>query len=264
MANGIGEQVDDEPLDQEEVSIEWRRCRHLINVNFEARGFGLEPSESLLHQRGDVDRLTFTQTALTAGEGEQSLDQMCLFVVRGKHLFCGGAPFGVAGMRIIERNLEEIALGGEWGAQLVGSVGDEVLLGVEGTFKPREEAVEGVAELLELVLRAGQGQALVKARRGDPPGRAGDGTDGTYYFMWHPGHPATEQCEGCTWVTAQAQELSYLHSRDITYAVLCQGPYDESARYRDFMAWDVPWYSAKPSLDVLLVGRHIGRMHLVC
>ena len=39
-----------------------------------------------------------------------------------------------------------------------------------------------------------------------------------YYFMWHPGRPAAEQCEGCTWVTTQVAELSYLHSRDITYA----------------------------------------------
>ena len=39
-----------------------------------------------------------------------------------------------------------------------------------------------------------------------------------YYFMWHTGHPAAEQCE-CTWVTTQVGELSYLHSRDITYAV---------------------------------------------
>ncbi len=77
-----------------------------------------------------------------------------------------------------------------------------------------------------------------------------------YYFMWHPGKPAPEQCEGCTWVTTQVQELSYLHSRDITYAVFCQGPYDESARYREFMGWDVPWYSALPSLEQLLVGRH--------
>jgi Bacterial protein of unknown function (DUF899) len=46
-----------------------------------------------------------------------------------------------------------------------------------------------------------------------------------YYFMWHPGRPAAEQCEGCTWVTTQVTELSYLHSRDITYAVFCQGPY---------------------------------------
>ena len=45
-----------------------------------------------------------------------------------------------------------------------------------------------------------------------------------YYFMWHPGHPAAEQCEGCTWVTTQVAELSYLHSRDITFAVFCQGP----------------------------------------
>jgi predicted dithiol-disulfide oxidoreductase (DUF899 family) len=86
----------------------------------------------------------------------------------------------------------------------------------------------------------------------------------SYYFMWYPGGTATEQCEGCTWVTTQVTELSYLHSRDITFAVLCQGPYDESARYRDFMGWDVPWYSAQPSVDALLVGRRIGMMHLVC
>jgi len=31
-------------------------------------------------------------------------------------------------------------------------------------------------------------------------------------FMWKPGRPAPEQCEGCTWVTTQVAELSYLHS----------------------------------------------------
>jgi len=85
-----------------------------------------------------------------------------------------------------------------------------------------------------------------------------------YYFMWNPGRPAAEQCEGCTWVTTQVTELSYLHSRDITYAVICQGPYDESARYRDFMGWDVPWYAAQESLATLLAGREIGLFHLVC
>ena len=85
-----------------------------------------------------------------------------------------------------------------------------------------------------------------------------------YYYMWYPGRSAVDQCEGCTWDTAQIAELSYLHSRDITFAVFCQGPYDESARYRDFMGWGMPWYSAQESLDTLLVGRHIGLMHLVC
>jgi predicted dithiol-disulfide oxidoreductase (DUF899 family) len=85
-----------------------------------------------------------------------------------------------------------------------------------------------------------------------------------YYFMWHTGHPAPEQCEGCTWVTSQVRELSYIHSRDVTFAVFCQGPYQESARYRDFMGWETPWYSAQASLDILLVGRRMGRMHIVC
>ncbi|PVZ09494.1 DUF899 family protein [Actinomycetospora cinnamomea] len=85
-----------------------------------------------------------------------------------------------------------------------------------------------------------------------------------YYFMWHPGHPAAEQCEGCTFYTGQVRELSQVHSRDATFAVLCQGPYEPSVRYRDFMGWDVPWYSARPSLDSLLVGRRIGLFHLVC
>jgi len=85
-----------------------------------------------------------------------------------------------------------------------------------------------------------------------------------YYFMWHTGHSAAEQCEGCTWCTTHVEELSYLHSRDITYAVFCQGPYTESRRYRDFMGWEMPWYSAEQSLDVLLDGRQQGLMHIVC
>src|ERR1022692_4214352 len=85
-----------------------------------------------------------------------------------------------------------------------------------------------------------------------------------YYFMWDPGRPAAEQCEGCTLYTTQVSELCYLHSRDVIYATFCQGPYDESVRYRDFMGWDMPWYSAHASLDALLAERQIGLFHLVC
>ena len=85
-----------------------------------------------------------------------------------------------------------------------------------------------------------------------------------YYFMWYDGRPAPEQCEGCTFFTTQVRELSHIHSRDVTYATFCQGPYDESVRYRDFMGWKMPWYSAEDSLDTLLVGRRAGMMHIVC
>ncbi|WUI00576.1 DUF899 domain-containing protein [Spirillospora sp. NBC_00431] len=85
-----------------------------------------------------------------------------------------------------------------------------------------------------------------------------------YYMMWYTGRPAAEQCEGCTYYNGKVRELSYLHAAGITYATLCQGPYEESVRYRDFMGWDMPWYSAQDSAETLLVGRQVGMFHLVC
>jgi predicted dithiol-disulfide oxidoreductase (DUF899 family) len=68
-----------------------------------------------------------------------------------------------------------------------------------------------------------------------------------YYHMWHTGRRAAEQCEGCTFNTAHVTELNYLHSRDVSYAVFCQGPYEEAARYRTFMGYPAPWYSLPPA-----------------
>jgi predicted dithiol-disulfide oxidoreductase (DUF899 family) len=85
-----------------------------------------------------------------------------------------------------------------------------------------------------------------------------------YYHMWHSGRPSEDQCEGCTFYNGQVRELAYLQAHDITYATLCQGPYEESVRYRDFMGWTMPWYSAQQSLETLLTGREIGKFHLVC
>jgi predicted dithiol-disulfide oxidoreductase (DUF899 family) len=80
-----------------------------------------------------------------------------------------------------------------------------------------------------------------------------------YFHMWYTGQPAPEQCEGCTFSTTHINELSYLHSRDVTYATFCEGPYAESARYRDFMGWTIPWYSVpQDSVDQLIADRHFG------
>src|SRR5713101_10121787 len=80
-----------------------------------------------------------------------------------------------------------------------------------------------------------------------------------YFHMWHTGQPASAQCEGCTFSNSQVRELSYLHSRDVTYATFCEGPYEESIRYRDFMGWDVPWYSVpQDAVDQLVADRHFG------
>lgn len=80
-----------------------------------------------------------------------------------------------------------------------------------------------------------------------------------YYMMWYDGASAAHQCEGCTMNIGQVRELGYLHARDVTFAVLCQGPFDESNRYREFMDWEFPWYSVPAtSVDALIAGRHFG------
>lgn len=80
-----------------------------------------------------------------------------------------------------------------------------------------------------------------------------------YYFMWSTGKPAAEQCEGCTFSTTHIKEFSYLHSRDVTFAIFCEGPYAESSRYHDFMGWTMPWYSVpQESVDRLIANRHFG------
>ena len=65
-------------------------------------------------------------------------------------------------------------------------------------------------------------------------------------------------------ITVKSSAYVAVHSRDVTFAVFCQGPYEESARYRDVMGWEIPWYSAQDSLDTLLAGRRVGLMHIVC
>jgi predicted dithiol-disulfide oxidoreductase (DUF899 family) len=48
------------------------------------------------------------------------------------------------------------------------------------------------------------------------------------------------------------------------FAVFAQGPYPDSRRYRDFMGWQLPWYSAEGAAPELLTGRQVGLFHLVC
>jgi len=80
-----------------------------------------------------------------------------------------------------------------------------------------------------------------------------------YYHMWHTDQPASGQCEGCTFSTTHITELSYLHSRDVTYATFCEGPFAESSRYHDFMGWTMPWYAVpEDSVDQLIADRHFG------
>ena len=75
-----------------------------------------------------------------------------------------------------------------------------------------------------------------------------------YKHMWHPGRPIEGQCEGCTLSIWGFQDASYLHARGVSFAVLCEGPWDEVAPFRQFMGYTLPWYSVAGVDDPAVAG----------
>ena len=114
------------------------------------------------------------QAALAAGQGEQRFDQPFLLLACGEHFLAGQAQGGGGGGGVCEGYLDHGAFEGERGAQLVGGVGDELPLGVEGGLQPGEQCVDGVGEVGELVGGARHGQPSAQVVFGDGPGGRGD------------------------------------------------------------------------------------------
>ena len=98
---------------------------------------------------------------------------------------CGGHRPGF-GHRHVERGPHS----GERCAQLVRGVGDELALERERALEPVEQLVEGVCELLELVVGAGEVQALVQVGGGDLPGGCRDRAQRP---QEPPGHQPTDR-----------------------------------------------------------------------
>src|SRR6185437_9157621 len=116
------------------------------------------------------------ELALAARKREEGLEEALLLPVGGEQRLAGGTP-DVRRGRVAEGDLHQGALACERASELVRGVGDEVALRLERGLETREEIVERVPELLELVVGAAEGQPLVQARRRDPPRGAGDRPD---------------------------------------------------------------------------------------
>ena len=75
--------------------------------------------------------------------------------------------------------------------------------------------------------------------------------------MFHTGKPFEEQCEGCTISQWNFQDATYLNEQGISYAVICEGPWDEVGAFREFMGYRQPWYSSY-GVDDPIIGRDFG------
>ncbi len=63
-----------------------------------------------------------------------------------------------------------------------------------------------------------------------------------YHFMFDPRWDAG--CPVCTRFVESLGDLSGLHSRDTTFALVSRAPYDKLAAYKAQRAWRWPWYSS--------------------
>src|SRR4051812_35582238 len=73
-----------------------------------------------------------------------------------------------------------------------------------------------------------------------------------YKHMWHAGQPFEAQCEGCTisqWNFRHADVSAYRNEKGVTFAVFCDGPWQEVEPFVPFMGYTNPWYSTFGSAD---------------
>jgi predicted dithiol-disulfide oxidoreductase (DUF899 family) len=63
-----------------------------------------------------------------------------------------------------------------------------------------------------------------------------------YHFMWL--FDEGQGCPSCSFIVDNIGDLSHLHARHTTLAVVSRGPFAEIDAYRERMGWTMPWYSS--------------------
>lgn len=66
-----------------------------------------------------------------------------------------------------------------------------------------------------------------------------------YHFMFDP--EWEEGCSSCSFLADHIGELSHLHSRNTTLAMVSRAPFEKIAAYKQRMGWTMPWYSSHGS-----------------
>jgi predicted dithiol-disulfide oxidoreductase (DUF899 family) len=63
-----------------------------------------------------------------------------------------------------------------------------------------------------------------------------------YHFMFDP--EWDEGCSSCSFLADHIGELSHLHSRNTTLAMVSRAPLEKIEAYKRRMGWTMPWYSS--------------------
>jgi predicted dithiol-disulfide oxidoreductase (DUF899 family) len=66
-----------------------------------------------------------------------------------------------------------------------------------------------------------------------------------YHFMFGPDW--TEGCPSCSFLVDNIGNLSHLHARNTTLALVSRAPLEKLNAYKKRMSWNLPWYSSLDS-----------------
>jgi hypothetical protein len=174
LCRSVVDQVGHHPFSQEGVAFDERRPCVGLDVHAQAVELEAPGVKHPFGERRKIDPLPMVEAALAAGQGEQGFEEPCLFLAGGEHLLACCTPTFDRGGRVGQRNLQQGPLRGERAAQFVGRVGHKVVLGFEGRFEPGEEVIEGVGQLLELLVGTVKAKTLVQVGGRDPLGGSSD------------------------------------------------------------------------------------------
>jgi hypothetical protein len=118
VANGVGEQVGDEPFDEQGVSIEGRGFCHLVDVDPISAGLGLQTVDQgprRQWRRGRRVRVSFSPLSLLARVSRASIRRACSSL-EASTSSAVQRHAAVVVLGVVERDLEQGALGGQGGA----------------------------------------------------------------------------------------------------------------------------------------------------
>ena len=153
MPDRVVDEVGHQPLDETRLAEGRGGIERDLEFQSALLELGTTGGEDGLGEVGEVKGLTPGEAALAAREGEQGLDQPLLLLAGGEHPPVALPERLDRGIGVAERHLGDRALACERRAQLVGGVGHELALRLEGRLETAEQPVEGAAELVELVGR---------------------------------------------------------------------------------------------------------------
>ena len=189
VAHRVAQQVGDGLAQQHRVAVEDGGAQVVVHAHVVLVGLGGERRQLGEHHGLQVHLLVGQVPGLGVGQVQQGVDRLHIGAVGPPHAPHEGPQVLHRGVGVGQGHVDHGLGGGQGRAQLVGGVGGEPTVRGEGALQGVQHAVKGVRQVVDLVTRPGQGQALAEVARGGTVGHGVHGGQGPQHTAGqHPAH----------------------------------------------------------------------------